>query len=145
METTLVIIKPDAVRRNLIGEIVSCFEQGGLHIVAMKMVRLTRSEAEHFYIDHQGKEFFDPLIAFMTSTPIITLLLSGDNAIERVRAIMGATDPARAADGTIRKDFALNKRENSVHGSDSPKSAAREISFFFSTLERCHLQEPSSL
>lgn len=137
LETTFSIIKPDAVKRNLIGQIVSRFEAQGLQVVASKMIQLTQAQAEGFYAEHKGRDFYDPLIAYMVSGPIVVQVLAGDNAIALNRQIMGTTNPATAAEGTIRKDFALNVRENSVHGSDSPESAAREIGYFFSQTELC--------
>ena len=137
VERTLSMIKPDGVSRNLIGEVLSFFEKGGLRIVAMKMLHLTKEQAKEFYIVHKDKPFYDELTDYMSSGPIVALVLEGENAIARCREIMGATDPAEAAEGTIRKTFALSKGENTVHGSDSPESAAREIAFFFSELEIC--------
>ena len=135
VERTLSMIKPDGVKRDIIGEVLSFFEKGGLKIVAMKMLHLTKKQAEEFYIVHKDKPFYDELTSYMSSGPILALVLEGENAIARCREIMGATDPAEAAEGTIRKTFALSKGENTVHGSDSPESAAREIAFFFSELE----------
>lgn len=137
LETTFSIIKPDAVKRNLIGQIVSRFESQGLKVVASKMLQLTQVQAEGFYAEHKGRDFYEPLIAYMISGPLIVQVLSGENAIARNREIMGVTNPELQAEGTIRKDFAINVRENSVHGSDSPESAAREISYFFSQTELC--------
>lgn len=135
MERTLVIIKPDAVERGLIGKIIARFEEKGLKVLAMKMVHLTKAEAEGFYQVHRGRPFFDSLTTFMSSSPIVPMVLEGPQAITRVRELMGATNPANAAEGTIRKDFALDVEKNSVHGSDSPDSAAIEIPYFFSSLE----------
>ncbi|MGM0541209.1 MAG: nucleoside-diphosphate kinase [Pseudomonadota bacterium] len=137
MERTFSIIKPDAVLRNLIGKITQRFEDGGLRIVASKMKRLTLQEVEGFYAEHKGREFYEPLVNYMISAPVIVQVLEGDNAILKNREIMGATDPGKAAEGTIRADFALSVRENSVHGSDSTESAAREISYFFIPSELC--------
>ncbi|NPB10023.1 MAG: nucleoside-diphosphate kinase [Thermodesulfobacteria bacterium] len=137
VERTLSMIKPDGVSRDIIGEVLSFFEKGGLKIVAMKMLRLTKQQAEEFYIVHKGKPFYDELTDYMSSGPIVALVLEGEDAIAKCRKIMGATDPAEADEGTIRKTFALSKGENTVHGSDSPESAAREIAFFFSELEIC--------
>jgi len=137
MERTFSIIKPDAVERNLIGAITKRFEDNGLRIVASKMKRLTLVEAEGFYAEHKGRDFYEPLINYMISAPVVVQVLEGDNAILKNREIMGATDPSKAATGTIRADFARSVRENSAHGSDSPESAAREISFFFSHTELC--------
>ena len=137
MERTFSIIKPDAVSRNLIGQITQRFEDNGLRVIASKMKRLTTEEAENFYAEHKGREFYEPLVAYMTSAPIIVQVLEGEDAIAKNRQIMGATDPAKAEAGTIRADFALSVRENSAHGSDSPESAAREIAFFFNEDELC--------
>ncbi|MCR9367398.1 nucleoside-diphosphate kinase [Vibrio antiquarius] len=131
LERTFSIIKPDAVERNLIGEIYNRIEKAGLRIVAAKMVHLTEDQASGFYAEHEGKEFFPPLKEFMTSGPIMVQVLEGENAIARYRELMGKTNPEEAACGTLRADYALNMRHNSVHGSDSPESAAREIEFFF--------------
>ena len=135
IEQTLVIVKPDAVTRGLTGEILARFEKAGLQILGMKMILISKQDAEKFYAEHQGKSFFEELTTFMSSSPIVPVAISGENAIARVREIMGATNPANAAEGTIRKDFAVSVTKNSVHGSDSPKSAAREIPFFFNILE----------
>jgi nucleoside-diphosphate kinase len=135
VEQTLSIIKPDAVRKNLIGAIVSRFEQAGLKIVAQRMLLLSRAQAEGFYAEHQGKPFFDGLVDFMTSGPVVVQVLSGENAIALNRELMGATDPAKAAPGTIRADYAEAINKNAVHGSDSPTSAAREVAYFFATHE----------
>ncbi len=135
IERTLSIIKPDATRRNITGEIIAMLEKAGLRIVAQKRMRLTREQAEAFYAVHRERPFFASLVAFMTSGPVVVQVLEGENAIQRNRDIMGATDPAKAADGTIRKRFAESIEANSVHGSDSPETAAREIRFFFSDIE----------
>ena len=137
VERTLSIIKPDAVAKNVIGEIVSRFEKGGLQVVAMKMVQLDDESAGGFYAEHKGKGFFEDLMEFMTSGPVIVQVLEGENAIARNRELMGATNPADAAPGTIRADFANSIDANAVHGSDSPASAEREISYFFSDEEIC--------
>jgi nucleoside-diphosphate kinase len=137
IEKTFSIVKPDAVKRNLIGEIYNRFEKAGLQIVASKMVQLTEEQASGFYAEHDGKPFFEDLKAFMTSGPIMVQVLEGENAITRYRELMGKTNPEEAACGTIRADFALSMRHNSVHGSDSPESAAREIEFFFAPSEIC--------
>jgi nucleoside-diphosphate kinase len=134
-ERTLSIIKPDATRRNLTGKINARFEEKGLRIVAQKRLRLSRSQAEQFYAVHKARPFFGSLCEFMTSGPVVVQVLEGDNAVARNREIMGATDPAKAAAGTIRKDFAESIEANSVHGSDSAENAAIEIAFFFSGLE----------
>lgn len=130
-ERTLSIIKPDATRRNLTGAINAKFEEAGLRIVAQKRVRLSEAQAGEFYGEHRERPFYGELVAFMTSEPVVLQVLEGENAVLRHREVMGATDPAEADAGTIRKEFALSKGENSVHGSDSTESAAREIAFFF--------------
>ncbi len=132
IERTLSIIKPDGLEKDLVGEIIGRFEDAGLTPVAMRMVHMSRREAEGFYEVHAGKPFFDELIEFMTRGPSIVMVLEGENAIERNRMIMGATDPAEADEGTIRADFATDVGENTVHGSDSPKNAEKEIRYFFS-------------
>jgi nucleoside-diphosphate kinase len=134
-EHTLSIIKPDATRRNLTGKINAKFEEAGLRVVAQKRIHLTLAQAGQFYAEHKERGFYGELCAFMASEPVVVQVLAGDGAILKNREVMGATNPANAADGTIRKDFALSIGENSVHGSDSPEAAAREISFFFSGLE----------
>ncbi|NAW70669.1 nucleoside-diphosphate kinase [Vibrio sp. V27_P1S3P104] len=137
LEKTFSIIKPDAVKRNLIGEIYHRIEQAGLRIIAAKMVHLTEQQASGFYAEHEGKPFFAELKKFMTSGPIMVQVLEGENAISRYRELMGTTNPEDAACGTLRADYALSMRYNSVHGSDSPESAAREIEFFFPESEIC--------
>lgn len=137
MERTLVMVKPDAVTRNQVGEVLRRFEAAGLTIRALKMVRLDRREAEGFYQVHRGRPFFESLTRFMSSGPIVAMVLEGEDAIARVRKLMGATDPAKAEAGTMRKDLATNIEQNAVHGSDSPGSAAYEIPYFFSALELC--------
>ena len=132
VERTLSIIKPDATRRNLTGKINARFEEAGLRIVAQKRIRLTKEQAEKFYEVHAERAFFDELVAFMTSGPVIVQVLEGENAVVANRDIMGATNPANAAPGTIRKDFAESIEANSVHGSDSDENAATEIAYFFS-------------
>lgn len=132
IERTFSIVKPDAVKRHLIGEIYHRFEKAGLQIIAAKMVHLNDEQAHGFYIEHEGKEFFSALKEFMTSSPIMVQVLEGENAIVRYRELMGKTDPKEAACGTIRSDYAVSRSFNSVHGSDSPISAAREIAYFFS-------------
>lgn len=136
-ERTLSIIKPDAIKRDLIGAILERFEQAGFKIIATKMVRLTREQAEGFYAEHQGKEFFEPLVNYMMSAPIVVSVLEKENAVKDYRTLIGTTNPKTAAEGTIRKEFALNQRENSVHGSDSVESANREIAYFFADSEIC--------
>ncbi len=135
IQRTFSIIKPDATRRNLTGKIVARLEEAGLRVVAQKRIRLTRAQAESFYGVHRDRPFFDELCDFMTSEPIVVQVLEGEDAIAKNREVMGATDPAEAAEGTIRKDFALSIGENSVHGSDGPETAAQEIAYFFSGLE----------
>lgn len=131
VEKTLSIIKPDAVRRNLIGEILRRFEAAGLRIAAGKLVRLTPEKAQTFYAVHKERPFFSGLCAYMSSGPIFVSVLEGENAILKNREIMGATDPAKAAPGTIRKDWGHDVEQNAVHGSDGPETAASEIAFFF--------------
>jgi nucleoside-diphosphate kinase len=131
IERTLSIIKPDAVARDAIGAICARLEAAGLRIVAARMLRLSREQAASFYTIHQGKPFFDALVDFMVSGPIMAQVLEGEDAIARNRAVMGATNPADAAPGTIRADFASSVTENAVHGSDAPETAASEIAFFF--------------
>jgi nucleoside-diphosphate kinase len=131
VQRTLSIIKPDATKRNLTGAINNVFEKNGLRIVGQKRVRLTREQAEGFYAEHKERGFFNELVDFMTSGPVVLQVLEADNAVAKHREVMGATDPAKAADGTVRKLFAQSIGENSVHGSDSEASAEREIDFFF--------------
>lgn len=135
IERTLSILKPDATRRNLTGKINARFEEAGLRIVAQKRVHLTKAQAEQFYGVHRARPFFNDLVAFMISEPVVLQVLEGENAVAHHREIMGATNPANAADGTIRKDFALSIDENSVHGSDSLENAAIEIAYFFAGTE----------
>ncbi|HFA60109.1 MAG TPA: nucleoside-diphosphate kinase [Rhodospirillales bacterium] len=135
IERTLSIIKPDATRRNITGAILDRLEKAGLRVVAQKRLRLTRAQAEAFYAVHRERPFFDSLCTFMTSGPVVVQVLEGEDAIARNREVMGATNPAEAAPGTIRRDFAENIEANSVHGSDSAETAAREIAFFFSEIE----------
>jgi len=131
VERTLSIIKPDAVQRNLVGEIVRRFEAAGLRIAAAKLLRLTPERAQAFYAVHKERPFFASLCAYMSSGPVFVSVLEGDNAVVKNREIMGATDPAKAAPGTIRKDWGRDVEQNAVHGSDSPDTAASEIAFFF--------------
>ncbi len=131
VQRTFSIIKPDATARNLTGAVNAVFEKAGLRIVGQKRVRLTREQAEGFYGEHKARGFFGELVDFMTSGPVVLQVLEGENAIANHREVMGATDPAKAADGTVRKLFAQSIGENSVHGSDSEASAEREIAFFF--------------
>ena len=132
IERTFSIIKPDVTRRNLTGKIVTCLEESGLRVIAQKRIRMTREQAEGFYAVHKERPFYGDLCTFMTSGPVVVQVLEGDNAIEKNREVMGATDPADAAPGTIRARYAESIEANSVHGSDSPETAAIEISFFFS-------------
>ena len=135
MEKTLSIIKPDAVSKNVLGKILDRFESAGLKIIAIKMLHLDKDMAEGFYAEHKGKPFFDKLINFMTSGPVVVQVLSGENAIKANRELMGSTNPEEAAQGTIRSDFAESIDANAVHGSDSSESAEREISYFFNESE----------
>ena len=135
MERTLSIIKPDATKRNLTGKINAKFEDAGLRIVAQKRIHLTVAQAGMFYAEHKERGFYGELCDFMASAPVVVQVLEGESAILKNREVMGATNPANAAEGTIRKEFALSVGENSVHGSDSAASAAREIAFYFSGLE----------
>ncbi len=135
VERTLSIVKPDATRRNLVGKICARLEEAGLRIVAQKRIRMTREQAEGFYAVHKERAFFGELVEFMISGPVVVQVLEGENAIARNREVMGATNPANAAEGTIRADFAESIEANSVHGSDAPETAAEEISYFFSKVE----------
>jgi nucleoside-diphosphate kinase len=135
---TLSIIKPDATKRNLTGAINQRFEDAGLKIVAQKRIQLTRAQAEGFYAEHSERPFFNDLVEFMISGPVVVQVLCGEDAIVKNRDIMGATNPANADEGTIRKDFAESIEANSVHGSDSAESAAREVSYFFAAIELAH-------
>ncbi len=135
MERTLSIIKPDAVERNLAGAILKMIQDAGLKVVAMKMIHLSKAEAEGFYAVHKERPFFASLVDFMISGPVVVSILEGDDAIARYRKLMGATNPANAEAGTIRKTYAIDIEKNSVHGSDAPETAAFETSYFFSKLE----------
>ena len=135
VERTLSIIKPDATRRNLTGQIVARFESAGLRVVAQRRIHLSKAQAEAFYAVHSARPFFKSLVEFMTSGPVVVQVLEGENAIAKNREVMGATDPAKATAGTIRKDFAESIEANSVHGSDAPETAANEIKFFFRDLD----------
>jgi nucleoside-diphosphate kinase len=135
VERTLTIIKPDAVAKNAVGQIIARFEQNGLKVLAARLIHLTPVQAGGFYIVHKGRPFYASLCAFMTQGPCMPIVLEGDNAIARLRDLMGATDPAKAAPGTIRKDFASSIEANAVHGSDSSQSAAFEIPYFFGAME----------
>ena len=137
IERTLSIIKPDAVAKNIIGEIYSRFEKNGLRIIAARMMHLSREQAEGFYAVHRERPFYKPLVEFMTSGPVIVQVLEGDSAINKNRELMGATNPKDAAPGTIRADFATTVDENAVHGSDGPDTAKQEIAFFFGDGDLC--------
>ncbi|MBK7249676.1 MAG: nucleoside-diphosphate kinase [Gammaproteobacteria bacterium] len=137
LERTLSIVKPDGVARNLIGEVYRRFEQAGLRVIAARMMRLSQAEAEGFYAVHRERPFFADLVRYMTSGPIMVQVLEGGNAIAKNRDIMGATDPKKAAPGTIRADLAESIEANTVHGSDGPETAAREIGYFFRETELC--------
>jgi nucleoside-diphosphate kinase len=137
IERTLSIVKPDGVGRNLIGEVYRRFEQVGLQVVAARMMRLSQAEAEGFYAVHRERPFFKDLVRFMTSGPVMVQVLEGENAIAKNREVMGATDPKKAAKGTIRADLANSIDENIVHGSDAADTAAREINYFFREIEIC--------
>ncbi len=137
MERTLSIIKPDGVSKGLIGEVIGRFEKAGIKIVAMKMLHMTKDEAKGFYAVHKDKPFFDSLTDFMSSGPIVVMVLKGENVIKKNRELMGATNYKEAAPGTIRADFASDIEKNIVHGSDAPETAKTEIAYFFSELEIC--------
>ena len=137
IERTLSIVKPDGVDRNLIGDVYRRFEQAGLRVVAARMMQLSQAEAEGFYAVHRERPFFKDLVRFMISGPVMVQVLEGESAIARNREVMGATDPKKAAQGTIRADLATSIDENIVHGSDAPETAAREISYFFREIELC--------
>ncbi len=137
VERTLSIVKPDAVAKNVIGEIYSRFEKAGLKIIAAKMKHLSRADAEGFYAVHRERPFFNELVEFMISGPVMVQVLEGEDAIAKNRELMGATDPSKAAPGTIRADFAKTVDENAVHGSDGPDTARQEIAYFFSDIELC--------
>ena len=140
-DLTLFIIKPNAIRKNVIGDILNFFEREGLKVLALKTVWMDREQAREFYKVHKGKPFFESLTEFMSSSPVVVGVLKGENAVERARRIMGATDPARAESGTIRAKYGDNIQENAVHGSDSIENAQREIKFFFSEYEIVKLLE----
>lgn len=135
MERTLVILKPDAIQRGLIGQIINILLSNDLHIVALKMKNLTIQEAKEFYAVHKGKPFYDDVVSYMASGPIIAMVLEGENAVLKTREIMGATNPINAAEGTIRKQFGISVEKNTIHGSDCIENANKEIHFFFSELE----------
>jgi len=135
MERTLSIVKPDGVGQGLIGEVIKRFEEGGLKVIGLKMVKMSKREAEGFYAVHRGKSFFESLTTFMSSGPAVVMVLEGNNAIQRVRDLMGATNPQEAGEGTLRRQFGSNIEKNIVHGSDGPDTAAFEIGYFFHALE----------
>lgn len=135
MERTLSIVKPDGTSKNVIGEVLKRYENAGLKIVGLKMIYMSRTQAEGFYFVHRERTFYGSLTDFMSSGPCVVMAIEGDSAISKVREIMGATNPEEAAEGTIRKDFASNIEQNTVHGSDSPESADIEINYFFNSLE----------
>ena len=135
LERTFSIIKPDATARNITGKVIAKLEEGGLRVVAQKRIHMSQQQAEGFYAVHKERPFFNDLVAFMTSGPVVVQVLEGENAIARNREVMGATNPAEADEGTIRKEFAENIERNSVHGSDAPETAAEEIKFFFDDAE----------
>ena len=143
LERTLTIVKPDGVHQGVSGQIISRFESEGFRIVAMKMARLTRAQAEGFYAVHRERPFFASLTKFMSSGPCIPIVLEGQDVIRRLREVMGATDPAKAGEGTLRRAFASSVERNVVHGSDSPQSAALEIGYFFDALEICGAESES--
>jgi nucleoside-diphosphate kinase len=138
IQQTLAIVKPDGVARNLIGEIIRRIEANGLKIKALKLAHLSKKQAEGFYAVHKDRPFFDSLTTFMSEGPVVLMILSGENAIAVWRNLMGATDPAKAAPGTIRKDFGLSIERNTTHGSDAPETAAFETAYFFNRLEACN-------
>ncbi|MBP1601942.1 MAG: ndk [Acidobacteria bacterium] len=138
IQETLAIIKPDGVARGLIGEVIRRIESHGLKVKAMKMVHLSKKEAEGFYAVHRERPFFGSLTSFMSEGPVVLMILSGENAIQAWRDLMGATDPAKSAPGTIRREFGLSIERNTTHGSDAPETAAFETSYFFSGMEACN-------
>jgi nucleoside-diphosphate kinase len=138
IQQTLAIIKPDGVARNLIGEIIRRIESGGLRVKAVRMAHLSKKQAEGFYAVHRERPFFESLTAFMSEGPVVLMILSGENAIQKWRDLMGATDPAKAAAGSIRKEFGLSIERNTTHGSDAPETAAFETAYFFSQVEACN-------
>ncbi len=143
MERTLVILKPDAVQRGLIGSILTRVEQRGFRIAAMKMMRISRELAERHYAEHKGKSFYEGLIAFITSAPVVVMVVEGPQAVRIIRQMMGKTNAADAAPGTIRGDFGLSNQRNLIHGSDSPESAAREIALYFTEEEILTYERPT--
>ncbi|HLZ23749.1 MAG TPA: nucleoside-diphosphate kinase [Ktedonobacterales bacterium] len=143
MERTLIIVKPDGVQRGLIGQILTRFETRGFKLAGLKLMRITRELAERHYAEHQGKSFYESLVAFITSSPVVVGVVEGPNAIAMVRTMMGATNPANAAPGTIRGDFAISLSYNIIHGSDGTEAAQREVSLFFSPEELVELNRPN--
>ena len=141
MERTCVLVKPDGVGKQLIGKVIDRMERAGLKLIALKMTRLSRAQAEQFYSEHVGKPFYPPLVAFMTAAPIVAMALEGPAAVKTARALMGATDSAKAEAGTLRREYGTDNRYNFVHGSDSPESAAREVQFFFKSEELFQYKE----
>ncbi len=141
MERTLILAKPDTVGKQVVGAVIARFQTAGLQLRAMKMMRLSLKQAEEFYKEHHGKPFYEGLVTFMTSGPIVAMIWEGEGAIAKARSVMGATNSAEAAAGTIRRDYGTNNRYNAVHGSDSPASAEREIKFFFKAEEIYSYQE----
>ena len=135
MERTLSIVKPDAVQKHLIGEVIKRFEDQGLKVIGLKMISMDKKEAEGFYVVHRDKPFFESLTTFMSSGPSVVMVLEGEGAISKSRGLMGATDPKQAKEGTLRRQFATNVEKNVVHGSDAPETAAFEIKYFFNALE----------
>ena len=135
IERTLSIIKPDGVEKGIIGQVIARFEKAGLKPVAIRMAQLSKAEAEGFYAVHKARPFFNDLVKFMTSGPVVLMVLEGENAVAKNRDVMGATDPKKAAEGTLRKDFATDIEKNTVHGSDSPENAKVEVSYFFPEIE----------
>ncbi len=135
MERTLSIVKPDGVSKKLIGEVIKRFESHGLRVIGLKMIWMNKKEAEGFYAVHRGKSFYESLTNFMSSGPSVVMVLEGENAISKTRELMGATDPKKAEEGTLRRQYASNIEQNIVHGSDAPETAASEISYFFNALE----------
>ncbi len=135
MERTLSIVKPDGVSKNLIGEVIKRFESAGMKVIGLKMISMDKQEAEGFYAVHRGKPFYESLTAFMSSGPCVVMVLEGDGAISKTRELMGATDPQKAAEGTLRRQFASDIERNIVHGSDAPETAIYEIGYFFNSLE----------
>ena len=135
MERTLSIVKPDGVQKHLIGEVIKRFEGSGLKVVGLKMISMNKKEADGFYAVHRGKPFFESLTTFMSSGPSVVMVLEGEGAISKIRELMGATDPKKATEGTLRQQYAANIEKNVVHGSDAPETAAFEIQYFFNSLE----------